>query len=195
MDRLPTLIIAAAGLLVFSPGCDRADPQPPPERVNAVRAPPAPEKVGIAELCDVAGETREFSWPSLAGADPGPARGWRWINLWAPWCAPCVEEIPLLRTFERDLARAGTPIELVFLSVDESDEEVEAFRARHPELPPGPRLSRPELLGSFSAAVGLGEDAPIPLHVFVDPAGLVRCARAGTIGHDDYAAIAALLGR
>jgi thiol-disulfide isomerase/thioredoxin len=194
MDRLPTLI--AALLFSAAAACSRADPDPPPERVNAPRAPLAPEPVDLAALCDddAAGD-EQFSWPALAGAEPEQAQRWRWINVWATWCAPCVEEIPLLRAFERDLARDGSPIELVFLSVDESAEVVEEFRARHPDLPPGPRFADPADLPAFGLAIGLDEGAPIPLHVFVDPGGQIRCARAGPVRRDDYEAIAALLAR
>ena len=30
------------------------------------------------------------------GASPS-ASAWTWLNLWATWCTPCVEEMDLLR--------------------------------------------------------------------------------------------------
>jgi len=45
-------------------------------------------------------------------------------------------------------------------------------------------------LGGF----GLDEGAPLPIHLFVDPAGKVRCARTAAIGDDDYESVEALVG-
>ena len=36
--------------------------------------------------------------------------GWRWVNLWATWCTPCVEEMALLRQWRDGFARDGAPV-------------------------------------------------------------------------------------
>lgn len=42
------------------------------------------------------------------------------VNMWATWCAPCIEEFPYFMALERDFAEEG--VEVVFVSVDFEDE-------------------------------------------------------------------------
>jgi hypothetical protein len=48
-------------------------------------------------------------------------------------------------------------------------------------------------MSAFFQSAGLDAAAPIPIHVFVDPQQRVRCARAGAVHDDDYAAVVAIL--
>lgn len=50
------------------------------------------------------------------------------VNFWATWCKPCEDEMPSMERLYRDLAPQG--FELVAVSVDESPDEVAAFRDR-----------------------------------------------------------------
>ena len=51
------------------------------------------------------------------------------VNLWATWCAPCLEEIPALNRLQEDFGSEG----LVVLSVsDESREVLQDFEQRQP---------------------------------------------------------------
>ncbi|MBT1444060.1 TlpA family protein disulfide reductase [Shewanella sp. JM162201] len=51
------------------------------------------------------------------------------LNLWASWCAPCLREMPALKTLKRALADA--PIEIVPLSLDDDPSAIPAFLERH----------------------------------------------------------------
>jgi len=171
----------------------------PPSRVNAskttARKGATPEEFCSAYFPPDKGPA--FQWPAMAGgaAPPAPAAaGWRWINVWATWCKPCVEEMPRLRAWREKLAAAGKPFELAFVSIDESDAEVAEFRKLHPDTPPSTRVADPSKSPEWFRALGLGGDSRIPVHFFVDPTNHVRCGREGSVGEKDYAVIEKLLG-
>src|SRR5258706_9053160 len=105
MDRLPILIT----LLVLVSGCkDKpGDGAAPVGRVDAVK-PDHGKRRTSADFCDVQPAPEKapsFALPALAGAATPPAQdGWRWVNVWATWCKPCVEELPLLGRWHDQLA-------------------------------------------------------------------------------------------
>lgn len=193
-------VTVAAGLAA---GCEERKPagEEPPSRVNAVK-PQARQGATAEAFCDVyfpPGKGPALAWPPMApgpgaGASPPPGGGWRWINVWATWCKPCVEEMPRLRAWREKLAAAGKPLGLAFVSVDESDAEVATFRKRHADAPPSMRLAEPGKYLPWFHDLGLPGEPPIPVHFVVDPSDRVRCARAGGVREQDYAAIEKLLG-
>jgi thiol-disulfide isomerase/thioredoxin len=116
MDRLPALAIALA--LV---SCDEGKSgEPPPSRVNAAKTTKG-QGTTVESFCDVyasGDKAKPFAWPKLAESSPWPTSSntWRWINVWATWCKPCVEEIPRLvkwrdklKTFDLAFCRSTTP--------------------------------------------------------------------------------------
>ena len=50
------------------------------------------------------------------------------LNFWATWCEPCEREMPAMERLHEKLAPEG--LRLVAVSVDESSDVVEPFRAR-----------------------------------------------------------------
>lgn len=48
------------------------------------------------------------------------------VNLWATWCAPCVEELPTLAALQRRFAGRG--VEVVTISVDSEGDRAKAER-------------------------------------------------------------------
>ncbi len=189
MDRLPALTLACA-LALCGIGCadNSAAPAPPASRVDAIKG-GAKRGPTIEEFCDkrhVAASAPAFVMPPVTGTAPPAASGWRWINLWATWCKPCVEEIPRLQQWT---SRLGGRVALELLSVDESSEVVDTFRKQHPDIPPGPRLAGLALLPGVLKSFGLDDAAPIPIHVFVDPKGRIRCVRAGAVNEADFAVV------
>jgi thiol-disulfide isomerase/thioredoxin len=198
MDRLPTVVpsalIALAALLV---GCgdDKRGAGSSRDRVNAVKAKPE-DMVRPAEMCDVfpdAARAPAFAWPKLASAAPAaPKDGWRWVNVWATWCKPCVEELPRLPLWIGRLEKRGVRVALELLSADESAGEVASFRAANPKVPPSLRMADPDGLAKWLGELGV-PGATLPVHVFVNPAGRIRCVRASELEETDYPAIEALL--
>jgi thiol-disulfide isomerase/thioredoxin len=151
-----------------------------------------------AGFCDVhvADESGPvLTLPPLAGPPPTAAPGhWRWLNVWATWCKPCVEELPRLARWREKLAAAGRPVDLAFVSVDESSADVAAFRKLHPEMPDSARLADSNKQAAWFTSLGLDAASPIPIHVFASPTGHIRCVRAGGVSERDYAVIEGLLG-
>lgn len=197
MDRLPAVIAVA----IAASACSKDEPAPPPPRAETaqVLAPRKDASSSTASFCDVhvvdeSGPVLTF--PPLAGPPPAPtAPGhWRWLNVWATWCKPCVEELPRLARWHDKLAAAGRKVDLAFVSVDESNADVAAFRKLHPEMPESARLADTNKQASWFTALGLDAASPIPIHVFVSPAGHIRCVRAGGVSDRDYAAIESVLG-
>ena len=199
MDRLPILIISS---LVFAgAGCNEKlsdAAAPASSRVDAVKASGSKRRTS-ADFCDVlpaAAQAPVFAFPPLTAAARAPvASGWRWVNVWATWCKPCIEELPLLARWHDKLARAGRPVELVFVSVDDSDGALVAYKQQHADAPSSLRVADPaNAMPAWLRSVGLDEHAPIPVHVLVDAAGRVRCVRAGGLRAEDYPIVEALLG-
>lgn len=178
-------------LLTTLLGCDEganSGPVAPPSRVVAVQANASAER-SLAELCDSLPDESaapHFELPSLVGEATSSGGGWRWVNIWATWCAPCVGELPMLAEWESRLEADGHPVEFIFVSSDITAEAVDRFREAHPEAPPTERMTDAASLPTWASSLGLEDGAALPLHALVDPEGRVRCARAGAVGEDDY---------
>jgi len=72
-----------------------------------------------------------FDLPSLAGgrmALSDLADQVSLVNFWATWCKPCEDEMPAMQRLYDALAPRG--FELVAISVDESEADVQAFQER-----------------------------------------------------------------
>jgi thiol-disulfide isomerase/thioredoxin len=176
-------------------GCAGGEPvAAPASRVDAVAAPQVTPQQ-LEAFCDqraTAETARAFPLPATT-PPLVPASTWRWINLWATWCGPCVAEMPTLARWEKRLANEAVPADLVFVSVDRTDAEVSRFLDKHPGLPHDVRLEPYDQLPAWFEALGVAPDTAIPLHVFVDPDGRVRCVRAGAINPADYPLVKALI--
>ncbi|HEY5950682.1 MAG TPA: TlpA disulfide reductase family protein, partial [Kofleriaceae bacterium] len=151
MDRLSALIVTVA---LSAVGCESKAEQPLPGRADTTKV--AQKTVDTAAFCDVQfpGATGpKFTVPALAGGTlAASAPKWRWINIWATWCKPCVEEMPRLAKWREKL---GAKYELAFVSVDENEQDLALFRKAHPDTPASPRLAEPAKQADWYVSLGL----------------------------------------
>jgi thiol-disulfide isomerase/thioredoxin len=178
------MVAAAVSVLV---GCkqDTAVDAPPVDgRVNAVLA--SGKKSSFADLCDAAKEPPPpFVWPAIPDPIMATKATFRWMNVWATWCKPCVEELPLLkRTFDA-WALKGQTVELTLLSVDADAEAARKFIAERPELPGSFQLHDASKAGDWLSQIGLPSGAAIPVHIVLDNKGKQLCARAGGVSEQN----------
>ncbi len=179
-------------MLLLALACGE-DTSAPSRRVDVVAAPKVVDPRRVAGFCEVsatAADARPFT--PLPTTDPWPdADGWRWINVWATWCGPCVAEMPMLLQWRQKLPQVA----MTFVSVDEDPSRMQIWLKRHPEFPLGTlRVAGPENLAPWLAAQGLDAGTAIPLHIFVDREDRVRCVRSGAIDPGDFDLVAALVG-
>ncbi len=149
-------------------------------------APKAAATDPLAGFCDshaAVGQGRAFHMPPLDGAaaPPPAAHHLLWLNLWATWCKPCVQELPMIAGWQKQLAAKGKAIDLRFVSVDEDAQTIAAFRAQHPNVPETLKIANAAALAPYIAELGLDSGAGLPIHVFVDDTAHVRCVRSGAV--------------
>lgn len=210
---------AAALALAAPSGCgDERAPEPNGQRANAITAAPttsAPSTTASAapsarprraELCTrrprSAAPKAELERAAAPGAPALPAKvafgagKWIWVNVWAAWCVPCKQEIPLVRRFEADLRKAGVSLEVAFVSLDDDERELQRFLVAQPDS--GVRASYwlPEGTArkTFLGALGVGTSAALPLQAFYDPGGELACLVEDVVEESDFAGIAKLVG-
>ena len=191
-----------AWIAVFAAAaCDGGGSAPPPpaaSRFEAVKAAGPTTADPLAGFCDVRAQPQQgtaFHFPAVEGAAPAAPGQERflWLNLWATWCKPCVEEMPMIVGWQKQLASEGKAIDLQFVSVDEDGAAVPAFRAQHANAPESLHIADAKALAPLIAELGLDAGAGLPIHVFVEKGGHVRCVRAGAITESHYPIIASML--
>ena len=135
-----------------------------------------PAPAGVESLV---GQTRpDFRHPDLDGRMRGAADfdgALTLVNFWATWCAPCVEEMPMLSELQDQYRDRG--FRVVGIALDERDRAA-AF-ARDLEL------TYPVLLGEADVVVTSrrygNTTGMLPYSVLVDAQGVVRWLRLGAL--------------
>jgi thiol-disulfide isomerase/thioredoxin len=123
-----------------------------------------------------AAELLSSSFPDLSGR-PRRLTEWRgrplMCNFWAPWCAPCREELPLLDAVQRQHAAIG--LQVVGIAVDNAVNVRQYLETV--------QIGFPVLVGNAGAIDlmrRLGNTAGgLPFTVAVDAAGRVRQRKLG----------------
>lgn len=184
-------------LLVVAPGgCkDKAADAPAPDRFQAVKASEGAVKTAQKAFCEHAYDktgdnVRAFIAPAerqvpVEVSAAREAKSWRWVNLWATWCTPCIEEFPLLKKWQAALTKDAAPVELELWSIDEDEAKLKDWLAE--KTPPGEVhwLAEGALAATFES-FGIEPDSAIPVHLLVDPQDQIRCVRVGAVHDSDY---------
>ena len=155
------------------------------------------------EFCDrtwpaTGDKARPFQLPAtktVAGAPVlEPGKGWRWVNLWATWCTPCVEEMALLSRWRSALEKEGVELSFEMVSIDEAEAEP-AIKTWLGRLPGGLTwvTSPSEVPPWLEKTVGINPDSAIPIHILVDSTGAQRCVRVGAVHAQDYGSVRAFV--
>jgi thiol-disulfide isomerase/thioredoxin len=206
-SRTPSLsgaIVASVGALALV-ACGGGGEQPQMSRTEGVKA-AAAQSESPERWCDVfyTGDSAPaLVLPKLVPARAGEplpsvvADHWTWLNLWASWCVPCRREMPLLLRWHDQMGRDGAQVDLWFVSVDETQEDLTRFLAANPTVAPGSsvRLAAFSLLQPWLKRFPGAPTDTVPLQVIAAPGGRVRCVRAGSLVDADYPVVKALLAR
>jgi thiol-disulfide isomerase/thioredoxin len=175
-------------------------------RFDAVQA--APRKVvdarGFCEKTYPADGPDARKWtpppdqPLPAGvktAAPGAGKRWTYVNLWATWCQPCIQEMGLFARWSEAFRKEGVPVDFQLVSIDAPDAADALAERVRKGLPGTVRWLRgDDDLGPLLDSLGVERTAAIPIHAVVDPEGMLRCVRVGAIHSEDYPAVKALVG-
>jgi peroxiredoxin len=87
------------------------------------------------------------------------------LNIWATWCAPCVEEMPSMEKLYQELK--GEDFELLAISVDEAGAEaVKPFMEKH-------KLGFPVLLDTKGEIKNLYQATGVPESFIIDKYGMI----------------------
>lgn len=221
MNRRPLLL--ALGLAAPLVSACQSNDTPPKPRTNAVTATKdatskdATSKDATAEptktapkpardLCqgqsprdDLPGELSISRAADGASPPPSAAYGkgrWTWINVWAAWCEPCKKEMPMLLEWQKKLTDKGVAIDLVFVSIDDDERELDRFLSGQPK--DGVRSSYwvtgEEAQESFFETLGFEDTPKLPVHAFVSPQGKTTCVVEGSVEESDYGSLVKLTG-
>lgn len=162
-------------LLLVSAGCSDSshqNPEPVNPGFNTLQTgDKAPEFVRM----DVEGDSVRV----------GPGQPLTLINLWATWCAPCIEEFPDIEQIHRELGPKG--LRVLAVNVDEVDSE--ALRSFGRELD----VTFPLVIDPPATIQDAYRALAMPSSYLVDEEGNVMMAWTGRLPHDTFSVISQLM--
>ncbi|MEW6693185.1 MAG: TlpA disulfide reductase family protein [Pseudomonadota bacterium] len=166
--RKPAIpLLLAAGLLG---GCGDDTPRTPEQAARKAVAEAARPVIGAP--------APDFTLDRLAGGtfDSAELRGRATlVNFWAPWCPPCVQELPELARLHASLREQGGQVIGIALA---QPDDVHAFVADHPQ--PFPLLLGGRTGSEIARQMGNAHGG-LPYSVVIDADGVIRATHAGRL--------------
>lgn len=106
-----------------------------------------------------------------------------WLaNFWATWCAPCVEEMPMLSRLQQDYADQG--VKIVGIALDDPQ--------RAGEFAAGLGVSYRILVGKTDVVLAGrrygNSSGMLPFSVLIDAEGIIRWTHLGALSSDELTA-------
>jgi thiol-disulfide isomerase/thioredoxin len=110
----------------------------------------------------------------------------RVLHVWADYCVPCVEELPILsRLAQRMEGRYGGAVRFLFVSETQGADEMARFLKKYPRALPAPLLlyqdTANELFVSMKDALPATRSPQLPLTLLIDEGLIIRQAFVGTL--------------
>jgi thiol-disulfide isomerase/thioredoxin len=170
------IVLAAVAAGVLLTGCSGTYAESPVVTLSATSAAPAPE-VGLTIIpaderersIVIAGQTADgtdLSTASMAGDIVV-------VNAWASWCAPCIEELPLLASAAQSFAERG----VTFVGVNSMDDPIAAASL----LGSSPYRSIDDRDGAILATIPGVPPRALPSTVILDRQGRVAVRIIGPV--------------
>jgi thiol-disulfide isomerase/thioredoxin len=169
----------AAGFLSYrlqsGPASPAAPARLPAPDTDTAAAPDVPAPLPVPSVVP------DLSFPNLKGI-PTSLRAFVGapliINFWATWCAPCRQEIPLLRELRQRYR--GQHLEVVGIALD-FDTAVRQYLQTTP-------IDYPVLIGEqggFAATQQFGVQAVLPFSVFADSHSRIIAVKVGELHREE----------
>lgn len=99
---------------------------------------------------------------------------WLLIDFWASWCAPCIENIPTLRAFEKKYNKEQN-LKILSISVDTDKTKWESALKKHRM----PWSQGTDLKGIGSGVALSYQVSAIPLYILISPDGFIIAKSLG----------------
>jgi peroxiredoxin len=101
------------------------------------------------------------------------------VNFWATWCAPCVEEMPMLSRLQQDYEELG--LRVVGIALDDPDDAREFADSLSIDYPVLVGLTDVVLVGrKYGNRSGM-----LPYTVLVDAEGIIRWTHLGALDREN----------
>jgi thiol-disulfide isomerase/thioredoxin len=169
MKRIAMIVTATAYLCGARPSASAANIAAAKERRAS---PSAVERTKVIGEADLGAELRSHKGHAVI------------LHFWATWCAPCLEELPLVARLARDSKRKG--IDFVAVSLDDPDprsaEYVGALLARSVGDPHWSTILKVADVAAFMKRIDPDWEGVIPVFFAYDRDLRLRRSHLGNIG-------------
>jgi len=109
------------------------------------------------------------------------------VNVWASWCGPCREEVPMLQALSQNLARQNVAVVLVSADEPEDAPKAESFLKANQISVPSYLAARP--LGPFKLGMNPRWPGMLPATFLFDSAAKLRYFWGGPVYEHEIDAV------